>query len=318
MKTSDFVACSGIYKSLAGALHNGSRVILIVGAPGCGKSSFCRAFLKERGYCVADIVDILEKESVTRFVRSFCDTGGVFAMMNSIKKQEKKVVFLDDNLAMGMAAYEALDKSSAVLIATTTAKMLSKYPMFRKRCTMLKMNNPPKKQCLAYLSGVYPDHSSEDLSKVIDNVSGSILRARMAIDQGRVSDYIEDMRKMDMSVYDIVASTLKMSTSYEDVAFLTSSEPVMMSIMMQEMNTNPRCLKSCNDVLATGNHDLAEIACYAGYLYSRNLRGRKKVTFPRCYCLASTKGASVRRAETFCEGLGLRVWPGAFIYTKKK
>lgn len=56
---------------------------MIVGGPGCGKSSFTRSLLSERGFTVADVSDIYEKEAVSKRVKSFCGKGGLDTIISS-------------------------------------------------------------------------------------------------------------------------------------------------------------------------------------------------------------------------------------------
>lgn len=316
MLTSEYLSCTGIYKTLVAALISDapSKCILVVGGPGCGKSTFSKQLLVERGYNVADVSDICEREAMVKRVKTFCDTGGV-DMMVQLCKFHKKVIWLDDNLQMGTAVFASASAFGVPIVATSSARNLSKYPTFRKRCTILKMNYPNKTKCLQYLHNLYPAVPMDKLAGIVSGVNGSVPRALNAIEQIGVADYIEDRRKMDMNIYEVAESTLKMAKSYCDVKTMTSSEPVMLSIIMQEMSPHAVALKHCNEVLALGDYDLAEISCFSGFLYASR---RTKARFPRCYSLASSKASAHRKTGEFAKTRALVPWETAFLYTKRR
>lgn len=316
MLTSEYLSCTGIYKNLVSVLNSEkpNKCILVVGGPGCGKSTFSKQLLVERGYNVADVSDICEREAMVKRVKTFCDTGGVDKMVQSTNSK-KKAVWLDDNLQMGTAALTSASAFDVPIVATSSAKNLSKHPTFRKKCTILKMNYPTRPKCLQYLHNLYPDVPIEKLTGIVMGVNASVPRAIHAVEQIGVSDYIEDRRKMDMNIYEIAESTLKMAKSYGDVKAMTSSEPVMLSIILQEMSPHAASLKHCNDVLALGDYDLAEISCFSGFLYANR---RSKAKFPRCYSLASSKASAQRKTDDVAKKYALVPWETAFLYTKKR
>ena len=313
MLTSDYVSCTGVYKSLAAALNASAECVLVVGGPGCGKSTFSRQFLAERGFAVADVGDICERDAMVKRVKGFCETGGVDAMLGPLAA--RRAIWLDDNLQMGTVALACAAPFGAPVVATSSAKALSKFPTFRKRCTIVKMNYPSKQKCAQFLRGKYPDCEIEEIERIAEGVNGSIPRAVNAIEQIGVSDYIEDRRKMDMSVYEIAESVVKIARGYEEVKAMTSSEPVMLSIILQEMSTREAALRACIDVLAVGDHDVAEVSCFSGVLYANR---KSKAKFPRCYSLASSKAAVQRKTGDMCRRHGLVPWETAFLYAKKK
>jgi hypothetical protein len=83
METSDYISCTGIYKKICAAIYSSEPCVMIVGGPGCGKSSFTRSLLSERGFKVADVSDIYEKEAVSKFVKSFCGKGGLDTILST-------------------------------------------------------------------------------------------------------------------------------------------------------------------------------------------------------------------------------------------
>ena len=62
-------------------------------------------------------------------------------------------------------------------VATSSAKALSKFPAFRKRCTIVKMNYPSKQKCAKFLRGKYPDCDVREIERIAEGVNGSIPRA---------------------------------------------------------------------------------------------------------------------------------------------
>lgn len=313
MLTSEYVSCTGVYKALAAALNSSAECVLVVGGPGCGKSTFARQFLVERGFALADVGDICEREAMTKRVRGFCETGGVDAMVAPLAA--RRAIWLDDNLQMGTVALACAAPLGVPVVATSSAKALSKFPTFRKRCTIVKMNYPSKTKCLQFLRGKYPETDSLELERIAEGVNGSIPRAVNAVEQVGVSDYIEDRRKMDMSVYEIAESVVKIARGFEEVKAMTSSEPVMLSIILQEMSAREAALKACTDILALGDHDVAEVSCFSGFLYANR---KSKAKFPRCYSLASSKAAVHRKTDEMCRRHALVPWETAFLYAKKR
>lgn len=314
MLTSEYVSCTGVYKSLAAALNSDAPCILVVGGPGCGKSTFSRQFLAERGYTVADASEICEREAMTRRVKTFCDTGGVDSIVQSLSA--KKVVWIDDNLQMGPLAISCASAFGVPVVATASARAISKFPTLRRRCKIVKMNYPNKQKCTEFLKKRFPDEDAARLERISAGVNGSIPRAVSAVDQIGVSDYIEDRRKMDMSVYEIAESTVRIARDYSEVKAMTSSEPVMFSLILQEMSAKDKdaALRACVDVLALGNQEIAEISCFSGFLYAGR---RSKAKFPRCYSLASSKASAHRKTDELCKNHGLVPWESAFLYAKK-
>jgi hypothetical protein len=152
------------------------------------------------------------------------------------------------------------------------------------------------------------------MSAVVEGVNASIPRALMAIEQTGISDNIEDRRKMDMSIYDIAESVIKIAKTYDEVRTMTSCEPVMISIILQEMSPRAIALKNCNDMLGFGVHEMAEISCFSGYVHARR---KSKAVFPRCYSIASSKACINRKVEEFCKENGLIPWSNAFMYVCK-
>lgn len=220
MKTGDFVACTGLYKKLVYELGHSSHVILIVGGPGCGKSSFVRQFLRERDYEVADVSDIEDAASVTTRISSLVGSGNLQNLLKD-ETRSKRVVWLDDNLGVGLAAVTACHRGSVQLLAACTSRQLSKHTAFRKKCTILKMNYPSKIKCSRFLCDLYPSVSEETIVNVVRAVNCSLPRARLAIENFGISDFIGDLRKMDMNIYDIASSVLKCARGYEDVFEMT-------------------------------------------------------------------------------------------------
>ena len=314
MLTSEYVSCTGVYKSLAASLNSGAPCTLVVGGPGCGKSTFTLQFLSERGYMVANVSDICDRDAMTRRVKTFCDTGGVDSLVQRLSKN--RVVWIDDNLQMGTIAISSASAFGVPVFATCSARAISKFPTLRRRCNIVKMNYPSKPKCVELLKTMFPGEDVSRLESIAAAVNGSVPRAISAVNQSGVSDYIEDRRKMDMSVYEIAESTVKIARDYSEVKIMTSSEPVMFSLILQEMSAkdNNAALKACVDVLALGSQELAEISCFSGFLYAGR---RSKAKFPRCYSLASSKSSALRKMGEICSNRGLIPWESAFLYVKK-
>eukprot|EP00873_Tetraselmis_striata_P026950 jgi/Tetstr1/447214/TSEL_034651.t1 len=230
-------------------------------------------------------------------------------------KKSRKVIWLDDTLQLGTVVLASVSGLDVSILATSSAKNLSKYPTFRKKCSILKMNYPARPKCVQHLHMLYPDVPMEKLSGIVAGVNGSVPRAVTAVEQIGVSDYIEDRRKMDMNIYEVAEATLKMARSYEEVRAMTSSEPVMLSLILQEMSPHAASLKHCVDILGLGNYDLAEISCYSGFLYAAR---RAKAKFPRCYSLVSSKSCAQRKTRDIATRNSLVPWETAFLYAKKK
>lgn len=310
MDTSEYVSCTGIYKKICAAIYGSAPCVLVVGGPGCGKSSFTRSLLLERGFNLADVSDIYDKEAVSKRVKSFCGTGGLETILSTFTSS-KKAVWLDDNLVMGPVALAAALPFGVPVFATSSAKQLAKHPGFRKKSQILKMNFPSKAKCVEFMRKRFPSTDTSLVSSVVEGVSSSIPRALMAIEQTGISDHIEDRRKMDMGVYEIAESVIKIAKTYDDVRTMTSCEPVMLSIILQEMSPRAIALKTCNDFLGFGVHDMAEISCFSGYLYARR---KAKAVFPRCYSIASSKACINRKVDDFCSKRDLVPWSNAFMY----
>ena len=313
MKTSDFVACTGIHKKLVHELNNATPVILVIGGPGCGKTSFIQHVFMERHYNVLDISQIQDAETVCITIKGFCSKGKIDELIRQEKKT-KRAVWLDDNVAMGATAAECCLKSGIQMLATSTSRQISRYAQFRRKCTILKMNYPSKQKCLKHLCESYPNMNQLEIQKVVVGVNCSIPRARLAIEHFGFSDYICDLRKMDMTIYDTASSVLRLAKSYEDVREMTLCEPVMLSIIMQETTHSPQALRNLHSTLGIGMTNLAEIACYSGYLYGNK---RRKPVFPRCYTLASARQAAIKRVETFCSQYNIVSWEMSWMYTSK-
>lgn len=226
----------------------------------------------------------------------------------------KKAVWLDDNLVMGPVALAAASPFGVPVFATSSAKQLAKHPGFRKKSLILKMNFPSKTKCMEFMKRNFPSTDLILMSSVVEGVNSSIPRALMAIEQNGISDNIEDRRKMDMGIYEIAESVLKIAKTYDEIRTMTSCEPVMISIILQEMSPRSIALKNCNDFLAFGVHEMAEISCFSGYVYARK---KAKAVFPRCYSIASSKACINRKVEEFCRDQELIPWSNAFMYVCK-
>lgn len=189
MKTSDFLACTGIHKKLVYELNHGTPVILVVGGPGCGKTSFIQHFLVERQYKVLDISQIQDIETLCMTIKGFQGTGKIENLINETQKT-KRVVWLDDNISMGVPASDYCMSMGIQMIATSTSRYLSRYAQFRRKCTILKMNYPSRQKCLKYICELYPDVSELEIQKVVVGVNCNIPRACLAIEHFGFSDYI--------------------------------------------------------------------------------------------------------------------------------
>jgi hypothetical protein len=98
---------------------------------------------------------------------------------------------------------------------------------------------------------------------------------------------------------------------------MTSSEPVMFSLILQEMSAKDKdaAMRDCVDILALGQQEIAEISCFSGFLHAGR---RSKAKFPRCYSIASSKASAHRKMDELCKNHGLAPWESAFLYTKKR
>lgn len=321
MNTRDFVACTGIHKKLVHELNNGTPVILVVGGPGCGKTSFITQVFQERCYVVLDISEIQDVETLCITIKAFNSKGKIEELIvqdtqrtTRTKSKTKRAVWLDDNIAMGAVAAECCLAAGIQMLATSTSRQLSRYAQFRRRCTILKMNYPTKQKCLKHLCESYPNIGQEHIKNVVAAVNCSIPRARLAIEYFGFSDYIGDLRKMDMTIYDTASSVLRLAKTYEDVREMTLCEPVMLSIIMQETTRSSQALQNLHMILGVGRTNLPEIACYSGFLYGNK---RRKPVFPRCYTMASARQAALKRVETFCSQHNMDPWELCWLYTSK-
>lgn len=119
---------------------------------------------------------------------------------------------------------------------------------------------------------------------------------------------------MDMTIYDTASSVLRLAKTYEEVREMTLCEPVMLAIIMQETSQSLQALRNVHRTLGMGCSILAEIACFSGFLYGNK---RKKTEFPRCYTLASSRQATIKRVETFCSLYNMGAWESSWMYTQR-
>lgn len=329
--TRDFAGCSHAARALASALASGAPGVIVVGGPGCGKSSFARALLAERGFVVADASELADRAAVARCALSLRPAGGLLSLFAAPHgSAARRAVWLDDNLAAGAWALEAAAAWPAdagpgpVVVATATSRALARYAAFRRACRMVRMNFPPRRQCEALLRAEFPDAAPEAVARAAADTRCSVPRARHALANGTRLVHVEDLRRSDMSPAAAAESAARSRGAYDDVRALCWADPVLAALTMREMGGPgpPRAdaaRATSLALLAAGDRTLAEAAafaaCAAARAWSARARRVPRASFPACYTSASSRaGAQRRAAARAVAALGLAGWSAAALY----
>lgn len=319
MKTSDFVAASGVCKRLTAAIaanrvepgepRAAPKAVLLVGPPACGKTSLARAWLGERQTDVLDLSAAKPNEATSKAAANFLAFGSIEGLLGGARRPSAlRVVFADDNLEVALLVTNTLKAKAcrgavgapAVVLATATGRGAARSAAFRRRTVAVQMNHPRAEATARALAAEGFDH--EEALRAARECGGAVTQARAALMHGSVAN-----TATDMSIFDAAKRCVDVRRCAGATAAAAEAEPAMVLLILYRLAARSKYLSALRyavETATTGDADLAGAAVWAAAL-ACPARAPVRRTMPPCYTIASQTAAARKRLVGRMEEAGV-------------
>lgn len=218
-----------------------SKIVLLIGPHGCGKSTISRLVFQDLDFNVFHISGSSSKDLII-LITSFLRNRTIDSFLG---KKKKKIIFIDNIDALMMTerniigvltdVYPLLEQYKVFIVITCKNNEEKKILDLKTKVEPIKINYPPIKDAFHFLSKANDDH---EFNWDEDKILGLVQKYKGSIRDAILNMYVEDADRAvstvfkDLSPFEIVNKLLRNHHTLTELEYL--DEISMVSFLLYE------------------------------------------------------------------------------------
>lgn len=264
LKTKDIVGNKLQIKQFIDILKNenyNSKIILLVGPDGCGKTTICNLIFNELQFNVLDVnKNTCNIKEIIPLISSFLSNNTITSFFNKKKKcvfiDNIDILFVTDRSVMSLLEeiYPLFQKYNIFLIITCKLHEERKITVLKDKVETIKISHPNIKDAYIFLS-----NTTDDLNLNIDctHLLETVTKYKGSIRDTILNLYTDDYEIVtnnafkDMTQFEIIKKIYRKTNSNDDIYRLLQNDTNMISYLLYD--NFPEELETNFDLKATKN-----------------------------------------------------------------
>lgn len=221
------------------------RIVVIVGPPGCGKTTLCNLLFEELDFNVLNpLTEQYSIKELHNVVSSFIESRSITSFFD---KRTRKAVFIDNIDALSSIdknivkfledMYILLNKHKVVLVITCKSNEEKKFIEMKNKVEIVKINYPSVKDTFAFLSTKNDEINfkvnDDTILELVNKYKGSIRDVILNLFSND-HDYENMSSFKDLSQFETINKLFKKTHNIHEIKSLLRDDMSMVSFLFYE------------------------------------------------------------------------------------
>ncbi|AUF82177.1 putative ATPase family protein [Tetraselmis virus 1] len=291
-----------------------TRLIIIIGPPGSGRTSVCKDLLKKNNY---NTHTVSANECISKEISKimfFCGTIGNVDVLLSGTGDSKRSVFVDDvisDIKTVVNTYDALKKKKNNVLMIICCNRTTKITSVQRRAKRIIEFDYPKITILTeFMKKKFPNVPRDAIKRCVKYSNRCVQKCVMLIESEQSgTKATESIKLVDCSIFDEVQKAISVidkpysDTTFSDIEVATSSEPGLCLLIIRDAVCSPRVPITKETFLDFNFYvkiqpsewfsTLASTVIF--YKIAKQCKVINKFKFPKCYTIMSTRMTNIKK-----------------------